>query len=130
MTWTWTCSNYDFFSNTCSHSLVCKVGGTIHVEPKKALRSISIFVVVLLLFPVLFLPSLSLVDSPNVVMDYVSVLVFLLLVLLLLFFALALLAAAVVALAVAVTSQVDVALLFLLALLLAFTSKRNESRFA
>ena len=35
-----------FFFNTCSRSLVCKEGGTLHVEPKKALRSISIFVVV------------------------------------------------------------------------------------
>ena len=92
--------------------MVCKVGCTLHVKPKKALRSISIFVVVSVAASVsaILLPSLSLVHSHNVVLDYVSVLVFLLLVWLLLFLALAHLAAAVVALAVAVVSQVDVAL--------------------
>ena len=46
--WTKHFSNYGvfFFFNTCSRSLVCKVGGTHHVEPKEALRSISSSVVV------------------------------------------------------------------------------------
>ena len=52
--------------NTCSRSLVCKLGGALHVEPKKALRSISIFVVVATVaasVSATLLPSLSLVYS-------------------------------------------------------------------
>ena len=96
------------FFNTCSRSVVCKVGGTLHVEPKKALISLSIFVVVATVAASVSATFWSHVDSLDVVLDYVSVLLFLLLKLLLLFLALALLAASVVALAVAVASQVDV----------------------